>query len=190
VAETEFLGRRAWAVELAPPSHKPHPLQLVVDAATGVLLRRTNEGFGTVEEWTELQLDPDLPDELFAWDGPVRPLPSDAEQEAELEAELAQRAAWLTQRGLATLPLPVDCDVSLHEWDDESGSFYASLQADVVGTLMRRPHSDARWPEPETTRSSHSWRWSDGTWDWFLATELPLSESSLTTIKARLTSAT
>ncbi len=35
---TTMLGRAAWTVELAPPSHKPFPLTLVVDAATGIVL--------------------------------------------------------------------------------------------------------------------------------------------------------
>jgi hypothetical protein len=38
VAATRFPGRSAWTVELAPPEHKPYPIQLVVDAETGVIL--------------------------------------------------------------------------------------------------------------------------------------------------------
>jgi hypothetical protein len=190
VTETEFLGRRAWAVELAPPSHKPHPLQLVVDAGTGLLLRETNRDFGTVEEWVELDLDPDLPDALFVWDGPADLVPSRADREAEHQAEQAERSAWLAQRGLATLRLPIECDVELHDWDEESGSLYADIYTTISATLIRRPHSDTAWSEPDSTNYEHSWRWSDGTWDWFLATETPLSEADLSTIKTRLATST
>src|SRR3954471_22476248 len=36
---TVFLGRDAWAIELAPPDRKPHPIQLVIDAETGMRLQ-------------------------------------------------------------------------------------------------------------------------------------------------------
>jgi hypothetical protein len=190
VTETEFLGRPAWAVELAPPSHKPHPLQLVVDATTGLLLRKTNRDFGTVEEWVEFELDPDLPDALFVWEGPADPVPSRADREAEHQAEQAERSAWLAQRGLATLRMPIECDVDLHEWDDESGSLCADIYTTISATLIRRPQGDAAWSEPDSTHSAHSWRWSDGTWDWFLATETPLAGPDLATIKTQLAAST
>ena len=190
VTETEFLGRPAWVVELAPPSHKPFPLQLVVDAATGLLLRKSNRDFGTVEEWVEFELDPELPDALFVWDGAAEPVPSRADFDAEHEAEQARRSAWLAQRQLATLRVPVECDVALHDWDDESGSLYADIYTSVSATLIRRRHSDAPWPEPESTNYAYSWRWSDGTWDWFFATDIPLTEPDLATIKARLATST
>jgi hypothetical protein len=60
-----FLGRRGWAVELAPPKHKPFAMQIVIDAATGLLLREGNDAFGTFHEWTELDTTAELPDELF-----------------------------------------------------------------------------------------------------------------------------
>lgn len=190
VTETEFLGRRAWAVELAPPSHKPYPLQLVVDAATGLLLRKTNRGFGMVEEWVELEVDPEMPDALFVWDGPADPVPSRADREAEHQAEQAQRSAWLARRGLATLRVPVECELDLHRWDDASGSLYADIDTTVSATLIRRPHSDTPWPEPDSTNYAHSWRWHDQAWDWFLATDTPLTEPDLATIKTRLASST
>lgn len=190
VTETQFLGRPAWAVELAPPEHKPFPLQLVVDAATGLVLRRTNTGFGTVEEWVELDLEPQLPDELFEWTGPARPMPTRADREAEWRAEAAQRTAWLAQRGLATVVVPVACEVELHERDDASAGIYAGIDTAVSATLLRRPRSPAEWPEPDTTHYAHSWRWTDDTWDWFLATDLALDDAALASIKAQLAAST
>lgn len=186
VTETQFFGRPAWAVELAPPSHKPYPLQLVVDGETGVLLRKTNADFGTVEEFVELDLQPDLSDALFVWDGPVKPFQSRADHEAEEQAEREQRRAWLRQRGLATLRVPIDFEVDLHDWDDVSGSLYADIYETVSAALIRRAHSDTPWEEPETTHYPHSWRWSGGSWDWFFASDFRLTELDLQAIKAQL----
>lgn len=73
--EITFLGRTAWQIELAPPAHKPSPMQIVVDASTGLLLRTGNATFDTFHQWVELDTDADLPDELFeytATDQPAR----------------------------------------------------------------------------------------------------------------------
>jgi len=92
VEPTSLLGRRAWAVELAPPSHKPFPITIVVDAETGVVLQERNDGFGSVVEWTEITFDADLPDELFMWTGEVLERPDHG---AEHEREMAKRRQWL-----------------------------------------------------------------------------------------------
>ncbi|MCW2496305.1 hypothetical protein [Jatrophihabitans sp.] len=63
--DTTFLGRAAWEIELAPPPHKPEPMQITVDRSTGLILRQANAAFGTFHEWIGLDSDPDLPDELF-----------------------------------------------------------------------------------------------------------------------------
>src|SRR4051794_34878447 len=44
-----FQGRTAWQLEVAPLAHEPHPLQLVIDAETG-LLRQDNTAFNTFHE--------------------------------------------------------------------------------------------------------------------------------------------
>lgn len=67
-AAVTFLGRAAWSVELAPPPHKPFPMQLVIDADTGLILREGNDALGSFHEWAELDPDADLPDGLFTFD--------------------------------------------------------------------------------------------------------------------------
>jgi hypothetical protein len=62
-----FLGRPAYEIELAPPPHKPWPIQIVIDADTGLLLRSANAALDTSFEWIELDTDAHLPDALFAW---------------------------------------------------------------------------------------------------------------------------
>lgn len=63
-----FLGRRAWHVELAPPPHKPYPMQMTIDARSGLVLRQGNDTFGSFHEWTALDTEAELPDELFTFD--------------------------------------------------------------------------------------------------------------------------
>ncbi len=72
VGTTTFLGRQAYTVELAPPAHKPFPIQLVVDSETGLVLQQRNDGFGSVDEWAEVELGEQLDEQLFRWQGPSR----------------------------------------------------------------------------------------------------------------------
>ena len=183
IEAVEFLGRAAWAFELAPPSHKPFPLQMTVDAASGLVLRQANRDYGSVTEWLDLELDVDLPDELFAWDGPTQP-PED--HRAAREAELAERTGWLESHGLTDLPIPPQLDVYLHEWDDESGSLQLSVHSHGHGTLLRRAKSDEPWAEAESVHYEQSYRWSDDRWDWLYACGSPLDADQLAALKARL----
>ena len=62
-----MLGRAAWRITLAPPTHKTEPMQIVVDQQTFLLLHEGNEAFGTYHQWVELDLDPDVDDDAFTW---------------------------------------------------------------------------------------------------------------------------
>lgn len=64
-SKVTFLGRAALEIDLAPPQHKPAPMQIVIDAETGLLLREGSAAFGTFHEWTSLDTAANLPDELF-----------------------------------------------------------------------------------------------------------------------------
>lgn len=183
IRAVEFLGRAAWAFELAPPARKRFPMQLTVDAATGLVLRSGNADFCTVEEWTEIEVGAHLPDELFTWDGPTRD-PED--REAEHRADLARRQQWLSARGVVPLHLALPFEVLLHEWDDGTGAFHASVQAELSGSLLRRPRSDAPWPDTDNVRWGQEYRWQDERWDWFLGTACELDDAQLATLKAQL----
>jgi hypothetical protein len=65
--EVVMLGRPAWRITLAPPPHKPEPMQLIVDQRTFVVLHEGNEAFDTQHEWAELDLDPDIDQDQFTW---------------------------------------------------------------------------------------------------------------------------
>jgi hypothetical protein len=178
----EFLGRQVWQVELAPPAHKPLPLTLIIDARTGLVLSEANEGFTSVDEWVELSLDADLPEELFEWTGEVLQRPS---REAEHAREMATRKAWLDDRAISDLPLAAPVELSLHEFA-EDGSFHASIEARLQGSLVRRPHASDVWNEPFGW--DHIVNWTDEHWDWRLGTDVALDEAILAAVKARLSS--
>ncbi len=187
ITAVEFLGRPAWLFELAPPPRKPYPMQLTVDAATGVVLRQANRDFGSYHEWVSLEIGADLPAELFVWTGKSQP-PRD--HDAEHEADLAGRRAWLAERGMAQLPVFVPPVVTLHEWSDETGAFLLSFHSVAGGTLVRRPHSDAPWDDADHVRYPNSYRWADENWDWLLGSETALDEAQLAELRDRLAKTT
>jgi hypothetical protein len=167
VGQTTFLGRPAYTVELAPPAHKPFPMQLVVDAETGLVLQQRNDGFGAVDEWAEIVVGERLDDQLFRWQGPSR---SEADERAEYEREWhamqAEGVEWF-RANVAPLPLRVELGVGVrvhvHEPD---GSFEASIGENVLGALARRPSSPEEW-RLDWSEVQHRWT-SDG-WDWALS---------------------
>ena len=179
-APTKFLGREAWKVELRPPPRKPFPLTVIVDAVTGLVLSQRNEGFQSISEWTELEVDVDLPDELFEWAGPSQPPP---DRDAEHDAEMARRREWLERNGVGPLSLILPIELMLHEQGDDAG-FHASLHASLEGSLVRRPRSDAPWEA--FMNWPHMHRWSSAAWDWWLGTNQQLSDELLAAIKAQL----
>jgi hypothetical protein len=185
VGETTFLGRPAYTVELAPPAHKPYPIQLVVDAETGLVLQQRNDGFGSVDEWTEFVVGEEAEDDLFQWNGPVR-LEADerSERDREWQADLAERADWF-RANVAPLPLRLELDVSVHVHVHEpDGSFEASIGESHLGSLARRPSSQDDWP---LAWHDVQHRWSADGWDWALSMhDDQLTEAGLARLKDAL----
>ncbi|MGQ0845862.1 MAG: hypothetical protein ACT4QF_17205 [Sporichthyaceae bacterium] len=189
VTSTVFLGRQAWAVELAPPEYKPHPCQLVVDAETGIVLQQRNDGFGSVEEWTEFVVGDDLDPALFEWNGSSRPEEEwQAEREAAHGADLAARWRWFADN-VTSRPMHVVVEgvasPMVHHYEAD-GSFEASLELGTAhGSLARRPASGEPWERWGDDETAH--RWTDGVWDWALAFwELTPTPESLEAIKRQL----
>ncbi|MEO6700213.1 MAG: hypothetical protein ABI140_00030 [Jatrophihabitantaceae bacterium] len=167
IGATTFLGRQAWTVSLAPPPDKPHPIQLVIDAETGLVLQQRNDGFGSVAEWIEFVTGQPLDPALFEWTGQVRiPEELNSDAQAEFEAEQAVRDSWF-EANVAGLPLRAELalTVHVHEYDEQTGSFQASLGESHVGMLARRPISEAGW---ELGWGEVGHRWADQRWDWAL----------------------
>lgn len=121
VGVTTFLGRLAWTVELAPPPHKPYPMQLVIDAETGLRLQQRNDGFGTREEWLAVERPDTFDPALFRWEGPVRErVVLFDDSGADHERDMAVRRTWFAADG-GPLPLPMEIsvDVHVHQREDD-----------------------------------------------------------------------
>jgi hypothetical protein len=184
VGETTFLGRRAWTVELAPPRHKPHPIQLVVDAETGLILQQRNDGFGSVDEWVEFVVGERLDEHLFRWEGDAR---TDDDEQAALhvqhETDMLRRHEWFVAN-VARLPITVELalNVHVHQYDD-TGAFQASLGERHQGSLARRPHRDTAW---ELGWSDDTTFWSDDRWDWAVSLRDQITPGGLEALQRQL----
>lgn len=182
-----FLDRPAWAIELAAPPRHAYPEQLVVDAATGLVLQRRIDALGAISEWTELTVTPSLPGELFTYDGDYRTRENDqAQMEAEHLEDGRRRSAWFT-RNVATLPLRIELNVGVwvHEYDEQTGAFQASFGERHLGMIARRPADAAGDWELHWGSAGH--RWSDDRWQWAVVIHHDeLTEESFAALRAQL----
>jgi len=187
IGETTFLSRRAWTVELAPPRRKPYPIQLVVDAETGLILQERNDGFGSVDEWVEFVVGEEFDDALFTWTGPaISEEVERAERDAEHEANLARRRSWF-EANVAPMPLRVEIEleVHIHSYDEATGEFFASFGHHFGGSLARRPRSHQPW-DVGVGRDT-TIRWSDERCDWALSAHGDrMTEAGLEALKRQL----
>lgn len=185
---TMFLGRAAWTVELAPPAHKPHPAQLVVDAETGVVLQQRVDAVGAVDEWTEITVGASLDPALFTWSGPVRT--HDDEHERTVADQNTERDGHCTWFADHVVPVGLSVDVTLdltvqriHTHDDHTGAFEADLGGSVA-SLARRPHASTPW-ERHWHGEQHTW--VAGGFDWaVMVHEHPLAPHQLISLQHQL----
>lgn len=181
VTATEYLGRPAWEVELAPPSHKPFPLTYVVDAETGLLLQQRNERAGLLAGWVTFTVGGEFADSVFDWDGPVITEHEQATAHlAEHNADMLRRAEWVEQN---VAPQPVTMELThtgsihVYHWEAD-GSFDGSV-GEPVASFSRRPAGRTDFPSGDGTTyewTSGDWRWQVGTYD---ATMTPAALRSL-----------
>ena len=167
IERTEYLGRPAWRLAFAAPTHKPYDMHVVIDAATGLTLEH-RFGDAVIARWTAFVTGEPMDPALFRWDGPSTSIEEmRAAQWREHEADMARRAAWFANH-VTDEPLSVageSIGVLVHRWLAD-GSFDASLDGGLDGALARRPRSSAWW---RLGWSDVTHRWSDDTWDWALA---------------------
>jgi hypothetical protein len=167
IGVTTFLDRPAWTVQVGPPVGKSFVSCWVIDAETGIQLSDLNETTGAVDEWVELVVGEALPLELFTWDGPaIDEAEVRAANDAERELQMQGRRDWFAAN-VAPLPLRVELELTVlvHEWDDDTGAFFASVGETTFGQLARRPRTQEPW---ELRWSRPGYRWSDERWDWAL----------------------
>jgi hypothetical protein len=177
------LGRPAWQVTLAPTPHKPLRLTLWIDQQYGFLLQLAASGErngghpSELMEFTELELEVDLDDELCHWNGPV-------DDSWARRHEQQKRAEEYLRQQPPTVPRywPSGMSYMLAEADPAVGSWMVDL--DVGGDesgqgswarLDRRPLRHQPYPG----REGHVHRWTDERWQWALETEHPLPPDEL-----------
>lgn len=184
--EVTYLGRDCWAIELAPPERKPHPMQLVVDAETGMFLAQRVDAVGYSYSFAELSLGGELDDDLFRWTGPSV---SDEELKRRRMAEHEQceveKRRWFEHEvtnQVLRVRVPMDLTPErMFAIDEDSGAFEAGLKG---GNLARRRRSELEW-KPGWVGVVH--RWSTPEFDWAITVrDVELDEKSLADIRGRL----
>ncbi|MFE4499717.1 hypothetical protein ACFRFQ_07615 [Rhodococcus sp. NPDC056743] len=184
--EVTYLGRDCWAIELAPPKRKPHPMQLVIDAETGMFLEQRVDAVGYSYSFAEVILGGELNDDLFLWTGPSV---SDEELKrrrmAEHEKREREKRRWFEQEVTnQALGVRVPMDLTperIYTIDEDSGAFEAGLKG---GNLARRRRSDLDWI-PGWVGVLH--RWSTPEFDWAITMrDVELDDESLAGIRERL----
>jgi hypothetical protein len=178
IEEIEYLGRACWAVELRPPKHKPHAMQLVVDKRTGTILQQRNDGFGTAVSFIEFTAGIPIDPAMFEWTGPLRQpgftprhddyrssfIPSQGEQKDQHQGWFAEH---VSDRPLE-VPLLVDLSVQRLRYRDDDGAFEANIGGGAVGgRLARRPRSSTTWHLQWQTTAIRAW--STEHHDWAIA---------------------
>jgi hypothetical protein len=136
-----------------------------------------------VTEWEELDLDVELPDELFEWHGPSAPPP---DHRADRDRDMASRRAWLATQGIRPFSVTLPAELFVHEWDDD-GAFQASLEVGLHASVARRPQSAEPWDHGMNW--PHMESWTHGGWDWVLGSSQDVGADTLHDIRARLESA-
>lgn len=190
IESVEFLGRAAWEVELAPPQHKPHPIQQVVDKETGAVLQSRNDAFGMSSSFVEFEVLDGVDAAFFSYDGPVV---EDADrrqaQRQAADAEREEQCAWFRENvGATEVSIPVTLDARLDHVHrrDADGGFEATLRlpGHRHASLARRPRSDEPW---ELRWSGEVSRWSTAEFDWAVTLhDLPLDDAALASLQEQL----
>ncbi|MGW5524460.1 hypothetical protein [Gordonia sp. NPDC003950] len=173
IETVEFLGRPAWAVELAPPRHKPAPIGIVVDRETGAVVEERSDHFGLSSSYVEFEVVESIDPAVFAYEGPVASM-EDRQEQMRREHEVAARdqRAWFAANVGAThlsVPVRIALDVEVvHTDGTDGGHVEASLRADrggSFGAVARRDRADTEW---ELRWSEPGVRWSTADHDWAL----------------------
>ncbi len=164
VEPTTILGRDAWCVTLAPVDDADLMRELVVDVATGLVLRQHDPSADGVDEWAELAVGEPLDVTLFTFGGPAR-----SAEEARSGPQRGRPGPPTSRRtrptatvgvpgspGGSPLPRCARKSWSTSRWcgctptNDRTGAFEASLEvrggSHAGGSLTRRPRSAAPWP--------------------------------------------
>ncbi|GBF17797.1 hypothetical protein Br6_05204 [Rhodococcus sp. Br-6] len=70
-------GRRGWELTLVPDTGEQGRLTVVIDDATGLLMRFDSTEYELTAALTDVEVHDTLPASTFTWDGPIAPVPPD-----------------------------------------------------------------------------------------------------------------
>ncbi|WP_139810583.1 hypothetical protein [Prescottella equi] len=188
VRDTHFAGRHCWEVELPLQRRDPvPPTQLVIDVETGAVLAHLSADGAEGTHFLDVTVHDEVSDDdPFIWTGQIRtPLDLGKEQHAREEEQQRTRHEWFRNH-VADVPMQAAVTVNFTPsefaaLDEDTGAFEAMF-AKGLGTLYRRPRSQAPWHLPlrGVRNFPLAWRaWSTSDFDWACA--LDLQEGSLTT---------
>ncbi len=175
--ETQVGGRTAWRFVLAPPPHKPAPLEVVLDDATGVVLEFRSQGADYWETLTSFEPDVEVDAEWFVWDGPVDVEWVDERLVHEQRAREVSEHPWPSPTWWPS-GMPLD----VLDGDIDEGWFVALLGGhwDMARTLARwRPGAPPARLAGHTDRLRFVHRWERDGYQWILATDEEISPDDL-----------
>lgn len=195
ITATTYLSRPAWQFDLAPPPHsrsprKAHPMRMIVDQQTGLVLERRIGAVGPAERWSQFVVGEVFDEALFIWDGPAESVAEETRRQRAADQVLrAERRRWFDTHVTAEpLRVAVTADLDLqylHTFDTGTGAFEASLgRRGITASLARRPRSTKEW---ELRWAGPIHRWSTFRFDWALAIyDVELTADALAGIQAHL----
>lgn len=173
----EVGGRRGWRFVLAPPPHKPAPLEVVFDDRSGVVLEYRSQGADYWETLESFEVDVVLDPELFVWNGEVDTEWVDERVLHEQRARAIAEHPWPSPRWWPS-GMPLD----VLDGDVDGGWFIAALGGDWDRSrvLARwRPGSPPARLEAHTRRLASHHRWERSGFHWLLATDEDISPEDL-----------
>ncbi len=193
IDEIEFLGRACWSFDLAPPSHKPHPMQMVVDQLTGMVLEQRNDGFDHAVSFVEFTAGIPIDASIFEWTGDVTVPDRDFRRlssvnTASLAARRQEELDWFRDNvttAALTIPITADLDVVRLQSRNDDGEFVAMIgTGPIEGRLARRRRSTLPWDEPWQDDAQ---TWSTPDHDWAIDLfGLILDDAALADLRQRL----
>lgn len=179
-ASTLVGGRQGWQFTLAPPEHKPFPLEIVLDDATGTILRWSTAGGHNSLTLTDLDLTNGISDERFTYDGPVKEQTSAADHRDHLR-ELEDAGVFPSPKYWPRRP-----PVNLQEADEETGAFVGRLELGWEHPLLARWPSGTPAPQAVSSSGQHVHLWSDDDFEWGLVVDESLTADELAAVIASI----
>lgn len=191
IDEIDFLGRPCWSFDLAPPAHKPHPMQMVVDTQTGMVLEERNDAFGVAVGFVEFTAGIPIDPDIFVWTGdvsaPAHHVPS-SRSTPSLDERRGDELRWFRENVTDTelsARVPVILTVKGLQDHDDTGRFEAWVgNGPVEGRLARRPRSHQPWDEFWMAEAQV---WSTAKHDWAIRLYgITLDDAALADLRRQL----